>query len=59
MKELEEIEKTHKAQIDQALEDAKTGKISVEEFRRIVLADTQNSIDKLKDLLPKTEGSDE
>ena len=53
MKELEEIKKTFKAQIDQALEDAKAGKISVAEFRRIVLADTQNSIDKLKDLLPK------
>lgn len=51
--EIQKIEQLHTEQINQALEDAKAGKISFEEAKRIVLADTQQAMTKLKDLLPK------
>lgn len=55
IEKLKEIEDKHQAQINQALEDAKAGNISFDEAKRIVLADTQNAIAELKDLLPKDE----
>jgi hypothetical protein len=55
LEELEKIEQTHQEQMTQIMLDVKSGRIDFDEAKRILLADTQQAIAKLKDLLPKSE----